>query len=282
MRLTSNSARDFLASGKETILVSVIATAGSTPRDEDTHMLVTEDALCGTIGGGVLEHMAVQRARDALNQAADLGNMDIKLGPEIGQCCGGAVSLYLEKADQEVTTNLLAALEEETQQHRSVYIFGAGHVGEALATCMEALPYKVVIVDTRESILSNLSTNSEKLHTAIPESVVMDAPASSAFIVLTHDHALDFLITKTALEKGDAAYVGLIGSRTKRKKFESWFRHEGGKIAAVQDLVCPIGSNGAGDKRPEIIAALVTAEVITHLSSKPALTASPKIKSVEI
>ncbi len=282
MRLTSSSAKAFLAQENRLALVSITDTAGSTPRDKDALMLVSENTICGTIGGGVLEHMVIQRARAALAGEAEFGVMDVKLGPEIGQCCGGSVSLGIEHIDEVAWGALLKLLDEEHKHQRTVYIFGAGHIGAALAIALAPLPYHVIVVDTRGDILSEIVADVEKLNSAIPESVVLDAPANAAFVVLTHDHALDFLITKTALERNDAAYVGLIGSRTKRKKFESWFKHEGGEIKNTEALVCPIGSNGSGDKRPEIIAALVTAEIVTHLSREIPTIESPNLVSVDV
>ena len=87
------------------------------------------------------------------------------------------------------------------------------------------------------------------------------APAGSAFVVLTHDHALDFLIAREALARGDAAYVGMIGSRTKRVSFQP-LAARGGRRSIRRALVCPIGAAGRPDKRPEVIAAFVAAEIL--------------------
>src|SRR5690606_13083474 len=98
---------------------------------------------------------------------------------------------------------------------------------------------------------------------AMPEAMVRDAPAGSAFVVLTHDHALDFLIVSEALKRGDAAYVGMIGSRTKRATFRSWYlREAGGSATDCDRLICPIGGADVKDKRPAIIAALAASEVL--------------------
>ena len=91
------------------------------------------------------------------------------------------------------------------------------------------------------------------------------AAPGAAFIVLTHDHALDFLIAREALARGDAAYVGMIGSRTKRVSFLRWLR-EAGEVD-TGPLVCPIGAAGRPDKRPEVIAAFVAAEVMQTLAA---------------
>ncbi len=94
-----------------------------------------------------------------------------------------------------------------------------------------------------------------------------------AFVVMTHDHALDFLIVREALARGDAAYVGMIGSRTKRVSFLRWLR-EAGEVETGR-LVCPIGAAGRPDKRPAVIAAFVAAEIMQSLAvrrTEPAKT----------
>ncbi|TFG85308.1 MAG: xanthine dehydrogenase accessory protein XdhC, partial [Hyphomicrobiales bacterium] len=85
-------------------------------------------------------------------------------------------------------------------------------------------------------------------------------------VVMTHSHALDYAITEAALRRGDLAYVGLIGSRTKRRRFERWFAARDGSAVALARLVCPIGDCGVADKRPQVIAALTAAELLRVLS----------------
>jgi xanthine dehydrogenase accessory factor len=104
--------------------------------------------------------------------------------------------------------------------------------------------------------------------TPMPEAVVREAPAGSAFAILTHDHALDFLIVAEALKRNDAAYVGMIGSKTKKATFKSWFlKSADGSEAEFNHLVSPIGGNAVKDKRPPVIAALAAAEIMTALVS---------------
>ena len=99
----------------------------------------------------------------------------------------------------------------------------------------------------------------------MPEAVVRSAPKGSSYVILTHDHALDFMIAAEALKRGDAPYIGMVGSRTKRAKFTSWYVGEGGERDAVRRLVLPIGAFGLVDKRPEVIAALAAAEIMFHI-----------------
>jgi xanthine dehydrogenase accessory factor len=209
--------------------------------------------------------MVIDRARQALRNDEEPGGMDIPLGPEIGQCCGGRVEVALRRMTAAVAERLVARLTAAEAALPHVYLFGSGHVGKALARALAALPLNVHVVDTRPDELTDLPEGVEARAVPMPEAVVRSAPAGSAFVILTHDHALDFLIAAEALKREDAAYVGMVGNRTKRAKFSSWYLAEGGTPEAVGRLVLPIGAYGLVDKRPEVIAALAAAEIMVHI-----------------
>jgi xanthine dehydrogenase accessory factor len=129
-----------------------------------------------------------------------------------------------------------------------------------------------VLVDQRPEELALAPAGVETRLTPLPEQEVRRAPPGAAFVVLTHDHALDFLIAREALARGDAAYVGMIGSRTKRVSFQRWLKRAEGAPPDTAPLVCPIGAAGRPDKRPEVIAAFVAAEILTSLATWQART----------
>ncbi|MEO8757739.1 MAG: xanthine dehydrogenase accessory protein XdhC [Devosia sp.] len=243
---------------------------GSSPRDEGAFMVVAADALVGTIGGGALEYMVIARARRALRDGEEYAGLDIPLGPEIGQCCGGRVEVSLRVMTAPRTAVLIAGLRANEAALPHVYLFGSGHVGKALARALAALPLNVHVIDTRPDELHDLPPNVEARAVPMPEAVVRSAPEGSAFAILTHDHALDFLIAAEALKRGDATYVGMVGSKTKRAKFTSWYIEEGGDRDALRRLVLPIGAFGLVDKRPEVIAALAAAEIMVHIGQREA------------
>lgn len=192
--------------------------------------------------------------------------LDIPLGPEIGQCCGGRVEVAISNVDGAMRAELLASAEASDAARPHVHVFGGGHVGHALASAFALLPLNVVVVETRADALEGMPDNVVTRLTPMPEEMVREAPAGTAFVVLTHDHALDFLIVAEALKRDDAAYVGMIGSKTKKATFKSWFlKTAGGGEAQYARLVCPIGGDGVKDKRPAIIAALAAAEIMTAL-----------------
>ena len=250
------------------MLVRVESAKGSTPREAGAWMLVSEKRTLGTIGGGQLEYIATDAARALLARGGVRQSLDVPLGPEIGQCCGGRTGLEVARAEGATLERLLALVAKERAALPTVYILGAGHVGRALAAALALLPVRAVLVDGREEELSMAPAGVERVLTPLPEENVRRAPPGSAFVVLTHDHALDFLIAREALARGDAAYVGMIGSKTKRVSFHRWLREAG--PVDTQPLVCPIGAAGRPDKRPEVIAAFVAAEIIQSIAASQA------------
>lgn len=258
----------FLARHAQVVELSLSAVRGSSPRDAGTAMWVARDGLWGTIGGGQLEYMAIDAARAMLRRGDQDTTLEIPLGPEIGQCCGGRVTLRL----REMTAAARRAASDRMRRAEAalphVYVLGAGHVGRALAELLQHMPVKCVLIDERADELARCRAGVETRQSALPESDIARAPAGSAFVVLTHDHGLDFLLTSAALARGDAAYVGMIGSRTKRARLHAWCRENCAGLSLAA-LTCPIGAGGSRDKQPSVIAAQVLAEVIVALGSRP-------------
>jgi xanthine dehydrogenase accessory factor len=259
-------------------MVEVVGVAGSTPRETGAYMLVARDAVHGTIGGGHLEYIAMDKAREMLRwpfASSAPVELDLALGPEIGQCCGGRVRIALRPVGHALAARLVDLAEAQDSRMPHVYLFGGGHVGNALARTLALLPVRVTIVETRASALEDIPVGVASALTPVPEAVVREAPAGAAFVILTHDHALDFLIAAEALKHGAAAYVGMIGSKTKRATFRSWFlKSGGGTESGFRNLVSPIGGDAVKDKRPAVIAALAAAEVMVALDMwerRPAL-----------
>ncbi|MEO9901805.1 xanthine dehydrogenase accessory protein XdhC [Nisaea sp.] len=260
------SAISFFTSTPAAIRLELVTVRGSSPRAEGTVMYVSAERIEGSIGGGRLEFIAIEAARDMLEAGSRERRLEVPLGPEIGQCCGGHVAIAMNLLGPADLRAEEARKEAERGTLPLVYIFGSGHVGRALANSFSLLPVQVTLVDEREEELALCTAPVRHCLTPLPEAEVRAAPAWSAFIVLTHDHALDFIITAEALMRGDASYVGMIGSDTKRASFERWCRKSNAPVGRAEPLVCPIGAQGSGDKRPEVIAAFVAAEVIARLT----------------
>lgn len=270
MSVTPQRLRAFLDAHRAMVLVEVTEARGSTPREAGAWMVVAPDETLGTIGGGQLEFLCIARAREAIASGEAVAALDIPLGPEIGQCCGGRVSVSLRRVDVDVAQSLRARAEAEQMARPHVYVFGAGHVGNALAVALAPLPLRVALVDSRAEEILHAPEGVEARHVPVQEALVREAPEGAAFVVVTHDHGLDFLIAREALARGDAAYVGMIGSKTKRATFRSWLVDMGDDPGLLGGLTMPIGGNDVKDKRPEVIAALTAAEIVRALAGRKA------------
>ncbi|WFE74610.1 xanthine dehydrogenase accessory protein XdhC [Roseinatronobacter sp. S2] len=257
-----NGAHNILSGPAAVIHARISRVHGSSPRETGAEMFITAQGMAGTIGGGQAEWQALARARDMLAKGTLRDTLDIALGPEIGQCCGGRILIELVRLGDSARAAHLARLQGAVRPH--VLILGAGHVGRALARIMITLPCRTLLIDTRAAELRQAPDGVETCLTPLPEAEIATTPPASAFIVATHDHGLDFLLTLAALRRKDAAYVGLIGSATKRARFDRFARDHGtGTDTAA--LICPIGAAGLGDKRPEVIALMTAQEVISAL-----------------
>lgn len=247
------------------VLVRIESTQGSTPREAGACMAVSPGAIAGTIGGGQLEFHCIDIARHMLSEGTEDQSLDIPLGPQMGQCCGGRVRVSLHHAGTAEIALFSAREKAEAAARPSVLIFGAGHTGQALANALAPLPFSVWLIDDRDDVMNGLPPAVTCIRIADPVDAVARAPAGAAFVVLSHSHALDYRLTEAALARGDAAYVGMIGSATKRARFESSFLRSGGRRETLARLTCPIGGSDVDDKRPEVIAALTAAELVRCL-----------------
>jgi len=247
------AAEKLLADGEVFCLVAITKAEGSTPRDVGTIMLVTKAGEYGTIGGGNLEHAAIAAARKCLaRKAADRQTLDYILGPDVEQCCGGRVVLSLQ--------NILYPKDlpqTDSPAHTPLYLFGAGHVGSALMLALEPLPFGVSCYDNRsQKTTANVSMLSN------PAEIISTAPGNACFLVMTHDHSLDYRLVSAVLNRNDFAYLGLIGSKTKRARFVSRLKKDGFTTEQLSRLTCPVGIEGIQGKEPEIIAASVATQLL--------------------
>jgi xanthine dehydrogenase accessory factor len=142
-------------------------------------------------------------------------------------------------------------------------IFGAGHIGQAVARAFAPLPFDVDWLASREDLRPEAGgTRAQVLSEDELEACVEAAPAGALVAIFTHSHDLDYRLTKAALERSDLGYVGLIGSRTKRARFESRFRRDGLTDAHLARLTCPIGVPSLKSKEPAVIAVGLAAELL--------------------
>lgn len=308
------------------VLVTVVETKGSAPRETGANMLVEAEGQLGTIGGGELEWRALKVARATLRDGRTTPELcSFSLGPELGQCCGGHVRLLFEplidlseiralaaaldgldrpalltrrlddgsrgvvwddghagrvdadlyrawlnepgpRIETKVASDTRVLVERLPPPRPHVWIFGAGHVGSAIVDVLGRLPrQRVLWVDERANVFpADLPPTVTKLWVRNPEVVVPQILAGAAVLVMTHSHARDLAIVDHALKRPDLGFVGLIGSQTKRARFNKRLGEAGHPAAVIEQLVCPIGLPTIRDKEPEVIALAVVAQLLEH------------------
>jgi xanthine dehydrogenase accessory factor len=327
---------------RETVVVRIVVAEvrGSTPREPGAFMLVGRDGVEGSIGGGQLEWEAIAGARELLEDAAIAARVSkVVLGADVGQCCGGVVSLWLERFTREslellgkagdagargcavlsstirgagvehkvasragaaamvsagadarvaeatdrlfheprrhahpiLTRNAageLTFIERLDDEFPSVWLYGAGHVGQALARILMELPLRLTWIDSRAELFpETLGRGVRVLHDADSVASVSKAPVGAYFIVMSHSHPLDFALCHALLERNDFAWLGLIGSASKAARFRSRLRRAGLGAEVIEKLVCPIGVDGIESKWPAAIAVSIAAQLMQHIST---------------
>ncbi len=232
--------------GTPSVLLTVARIRGSAPREAGAKMVVSALEQDGTIGGGALEHECGRLARDLLRHGSPQPVMrDFPLGPALGQCCGGHVTVLFEPM-----------LPPAWQ----VAIFGAGHVGRALVAVLGALPCRITWIDDRPGVFAGVVPRNVGCVSQMAREFVV--PTGAMVLVMTHDHQLDYEIVRGCLARDDLAFVGLIGSATKRARFAGRLARDGVLPASLARLTCPIGIAGAGGKLPAEIAVVVAAQML--------------------
>ncbi|WP_108658441.1 xanthine dehydrogenase accessory protein XdhC [Acuticoccus kandeliae] len=242
--------------------VAVLArAAGSTPREAGAWMLVTPAETAGTIGGGEAERRAIEAARALLAGEAARTDLDIPLGPEIDQCCGGRMAVVIVRIATPPAGPF--ALWEggpliADPPRQPVLVYGAGHVGAALVAALAPLPFAIDWIDPRAEALWPVAGAVPCRRLALPEAAAAAAPDDAIHLVMTHSHAVDLEIVATVLAR-PFAFLGLIGSATKRATFVRRLAERG--LDATR-LTCPIGLDTIPGKEPAVIAASVAAQLL--------------------
>lgn len=244
------------------IKVSVAATKGSVPRDAGTHMLVFADDIDGTIGGGALEWSAIHSARQMLSDGQNTQSQTIPLGPDLGQCCGGSVTLDFERGGTD-----------QRQLGTPLWIWGAGHVGRAIMGVMAALEDRTItLIDTTtERMPRDLPPIVAPFVAADPVRAVVHAPKDADHLILTYSHDIDLALCDALLRRGFGT-CGLIGSATKWARFRGRLSSMGHEADQITRITCPIGNPTVG-KHPQAIAVGVAAGLL----SASALNAATKV-----
>ncbi len=241
------------------------------------------DVLFEPVGRGLPEWLRDLRALHGQRQAAVLVT-DVASGAKFIVTADSVFGIGEAACDPAVAVearNLLQGGAAEVRDGRfyepvlasdfNIAVFGAGHVGAAVVNLLSGLDCNIRWVDSRRDIFRAPPRNARTIETGEPALEVAAMPPGSYYLVMTHSHPLDFDICDRILRRGDAAYCGLIGSLTKRRRFEKRLRQQGLSQRVIDTLVCPIGVEGISGKKPAEIAIAVAAEILReHGRSKQA------------
>ena len=305
-------ARDAVHRDDAVILVTIADVRGSAPREVGASLVVTEAASAGSVGGGRLEWEATEQAHAMLRSRSAWRLDTVVLNADIGQCCGGKVQLLYERLDAtdqdwlqcledngfrgsltsecstgvrqrrwqptSQSTTLLTDTQTLTLTHTAeagtadVLLFGAGHIGRALAPLLATLPLRVHHIDTRDDVGSDTVEIVDP-----PEQVLRDAPADCLVLIMTHDHALDYRLAEAALAHPGVRWVGLVGSRAKRQQLSRRLRRSLGPeraALALTRLSCPIGQR-INSRSPGEMATVIAAELLYARDNRYATEQKP-------
>ena len=284
---------EYIKSHGKIARVLILKTFGSAPRDEGTTMLIWDSGQFGTIGGGELEYQVTRLAKKIIIDNKGSRIKKFSLGPDMGQCCGGAVELLIEILDEtkvkfisvddgffarpvfknEKTLNVQALIksyrnksvpiktsfkdgwlfEPVTKEKELIWIYGAGHVGTAIANILSKLSqFSVTCIDTsQDRYPDNFPKTVEKLITKNPAQIVQYAPSETHHLILTYSHALDLEICHQSLQHNFAT-AGLIGSKTKWARFKKRLSELNYTFEQINTIICPIGEPSFGKSPYEI------------------------------
>ncbi len=240
---------DFFSREPEAIVCTLTSVRGSSPREQGTSCSWARQSFSEPLRrcAGVHGHRACPPADRQWPGRRSHGRA---AGARDRQCCGGRVEFKLAHADAALRERLAAQIVAEDAALPHVYGSGAGHVGRALAQFLSLLPVQLEVIDTRREELALLSEGITTRAVAMPRPWYVQPPQGSSYVILTHDHALDFMIAREALARSDAPYIGMVGSQTKRAKFSSWFKGEGGTLGRCNGSFCRSGRHALGISGP--------------------------------
>jgi len=249
---------ELLASGKPFVLVVLTNALGSAPQEPGAKMLCDASGLiCGTVGGGKLEALALKTAVDLLTTRSSTAFFDWHLERDVGMTCGGRVKLYFETyraADWQIA------------------VFGAGHVAQAVIAALMPLQCRIVCIDSRRDWLDTLP-DSPKLERRLRETPAMEIHSlepDTFVLMMTQGHATDFPVLRECMRREQKfAYVGVIGSKSKRAVLVKDLIAAGVDDQTAEGFLCPIGLP-IGKSEPAEIAVSVVAQLIQWRDARAA------------
>lgn len=249
----------------DAIYIEITATRGSTPRDAGTAMKVTARDIAGTIGGGALEHQAILAAREMLDHGRKTHTLKIPLGPSLGQCCGGSVTLNFTDSRRDTDPAVMPPkLNASNHAPLDLWLWGAGHVGRAVVRNSPKDAFNITWIDTDfDRFPADISPDVTVLPAADMPRIAKHAPLSAHHLIFTYSHDIDLALCVALLDR-TAASIGLIGSDTKWARFRKRLRSAGLDPAPI---ICPIGDKSLG-KTPDAIANGCLSRLLDQVKTK--------------
>jgi xanthine dehydrogenase accessory factor len=252
---------------QDAVLVTVHSARGSAPREAGAWMGVFADHIVGTVGGGQLEWQAIDAARQQLQTGLPAQQRRYPLGPTLGQCCGGEMTLQFEHvgvADAPALAQRLAAAQASWPL---VALFGGGHVGRALMAVLQTLPLRLHWIDSRDEIFPpDVPAQVLCEHSQPVQAAVADLAPGALVVIMSFSHAEDLDVVAACLQRqrqhADLPFIGLIGSRTKWASFIHRLLARGFTPQELAQVSCPIGVPGIVGKEPAVIAVAVAAQLL--------------------
>ena len=230
------------------VLATIVSAVGSAPQVPGAKLLLTMGGeTAGTVGGGAFEQRVLEEARALLEGAATTLLLELNLSRDLGMCCGGVLTVFLERVAMPAR----------------LVVLGAGHIARPLVELASAVGFETVVVDAREAWADAARfPRARAVHCDDPEAVIAELAldADTAVVVVTHHHPLDQALVR-ALVGSRAGFCGLVGSEAKRNKFLMRLTAQGIPAEALARLRSPLGVQ-IGARTPEEIALSIVAELV--------------------
>lgn len=239
--------KDLSDRGIPHVLATIVSTTGSSPRETGAKLIyVSAEEFYGTVGGGRLEQLCLEECLQALKHGTSY-TKKFPLGAMTGQCCGGSVEIFFE---------ILGF-------GPKIYIFGAGHVGQALARTLLGTPFTATFIDDRQMWLDRLPKKVLRI-SETPRDALEEIPKddNTFFLIMTHRHDWDQEILEKLITTRNFSYLGLIGSRSKWERFKARLKQKNISEKLWEKVSCPVGINLGLGKRPQEVAISIAAELL--------------------
>ena len=238
------------AEGQSYAVVTIVQIDAHVPQEVGAKMIVVDRGLhSGTIGGGKIEAKGISLALDALKHETPMPSLHrINLNQDLGMVCGGVATLFIECSKQA---------------QWSIALYGAGHVGQALARLLTTLNCQIYCIDVREEWLEKLPDHPRLRKILAPTMAQIPAslPKNTYHVIATQGHAFDLEVVREVLKLEDVPYIGVIGSKVKARTIRATLMSEGISESDTQRFHCPMGLD-VGNNTPAEIAVSIAAQLL--------------------